>query len=178
MAVQFNSVKMSIMVMICIPLCLIGSFTLVFLTGRPMSMFGLMGFMMLIGISVNNGIYLVDGTTQLRQTMPLEQALIEAGTTRLRPILMTTLTTIISMIPMIFTTSPNLVMMKEMSYIVIGGLIASTVLAMFLVPPFCLLMRGERVDGSKRPPLFKKKNREKSPVEAALSAAGSNADEA
>ena len=178
MAVQFNSVKMSIMVIICIPLCLIGSFTLVFLTGRPMSMFGLMGFMMLIGISVNNGIYLVDGTTQLRQTMPLEQALIEAGTTRLRPILMTTLTTIISMIPMIFTTSPNLVMMKEMSYIVIGGLIASTVLAMFLVPPFCLLMRGERVDGSKRPPLFKKKNREKSPVEAALSAAGSNADEA
>lgn len=178
MAVQFNSVKMSIMVMICIPLCLIGSFTLVFLTGRPMSMFGLMGFMMLIGISVNNGIYLVDGTTQLRQTMPLEQALIEAGTTRLRPILMTTLTTIISMIPMIFTTSPNLVMMKEMSYIVIGGLIASTVLAMFLVPPFYLLMRGERVDGSKRPPLFKKKNREKSPVEAALSAAGSNADEA
>lgn len=178
MTVQFNSVKMSIMVMICIPLCLIGSFTLVFLTGRPMSMFGLMGFMMLIGISVNNGIYLVDGTTQLRQTMPLEQALIEAGTTRLRPILMTTLTTIISMIPMIFTTSPNLVMMKEMSYIVIGGLIASTVLAMFLVPPFYLLMRGERVDGSKRPPLFKKKNREKSPVEAALSAAGSNADEA
>lgn len=178
MAVQFNSVKMSIMVMICIPLCLIGSFTLVFLTGRPMSMFGLMGFMMLIGISVNNGIYLVDGTTQLRQTMPLEQALIEAGTTRLRPILMTTLATIISMIPMIFTTSPNLVMMKEMSYIVIGGLIASTVLAMFLVPPFYLLMRGERVDGSKRPPLFKKKNREKSPVEAALSAAGSNADEA
>lgn len=178
MAVQFNSVKMSIMVMICIPLCLISSFTLVFLTGRPMSMFGLMGFMMLIGISVNNGIYLVDGTTQLRQTMPLEQALIEAGTTRLRPILMTTLTTIISMIPMIFTTSPNLVMMKEMSYIVIGGLIASTVLAMFLVPPFCLLMRGERVDGSKRPPLFKKKNREKSPVEAALSAAESNADEA
>lgn len=178
MAVQFNSVKMSIMVMICIPLCLIGSFTLVFLTGRPMSMFGLMGFMMLIGISVNNGIYLVDGTTQLRQTMPLEQALIEAGTTRLRPILMTTLTTIISMIPMIFTTSPNLVMMKEMSYIVIGGLIASTALAMFLVPPFYLLMRGERVDGSKRPPLFKEKNCAKAPAEAALSAAGSNADEA
>ena len=143
-----------------------------------MSMFGLMGFMMLIGISVNNGIYLVDGTTQLRQTMPLEQALIEAGTTRLRPILMTTLTTIISMIPMIFTTSPYLVMMKEMSYIVIGGLIASTVLAMFLVPPFYLLLRGERVDGSKHPPLFKKKNRATASTEAALSAAESNADEA
>ena len=90
---------------------------------------------------------------------------------------MTTLTTIISMIPMIFTTSPNLVMMKEMSYIVIGGLIASTVLAMFLVPPFYLLMRGERVDGSKRSPLFKKKNRATASTEAALSAAESNADE-
>ena len=55
------------------------------------------------------------------------------------------------------TTSPNLVMMKEMSYIVIGGLIASTALAMFLVPPFYLLMRGERVDGTRRPPLFKRK---------------------
>ena len=109
--------------------------------------------------------------------MPLEQALIEAGTTRLRPILMTTLTTIISMIPMLFATSPNLVMMKEMSYIVIGGLIASTVLAMFLVPPFYLLMRGERVDGSKRPPLFKKKKCAKPSAEAALSVAESNADE-
>ena len=76
-----------------------------------------------------------------------------------------------------YRSADLLVMMKEMSYIVIGGLIASTVLAMFLVPPFYLLMRGERVDGSKPPPLFKKKNREKSPVEAALSAAGSNADE-
>lgn len=53
-----------------------------------------------------------------------------------------------------------MVMMKEMSYIVIGGLIASTVLAMFLVPPFYLLMRGERVDGSKRSPLFKWKKAE------------------
>ena len=64
-----------------------------------------------------------------------------------------------------------------MSYIVIGGLIASTVLAMFLVPPFYLLMRGERVDGSKRSPLFKKKNRATASTEAALSAAGSNTDE-
>ena len=68
-------------------------------------------------------------------------------------------------------------MMKEMSYIVIGGLIASTVLAMFLVPPFYPLMRGERVDGSKRSPLFKEKKSAKAPAEAALSAAGSNADE-
>ena len=62
-----------------------------------------------------------------------------------------------------------MVMMKEMSYIVIGGLIASTVLAMFLVPPFYLLMRGERVDGSKRSPLFKRKRRKQNPPAGKMS---------
>lgn len=156
MAVQFNSTRLSIMVMLCIPLSLIGSFGLAFLSGSPLTLFGLMGFMMLIGITVNNGIYLVDGTTQLRQTMPLEQALIEAGATRLRPILMTTLTTVISMLPIAFTTDSAMSMMKEMAFIVIGGLIASTVLAMFLVPAFYLIMRGERLDGPRKRRFFQK----------------------
>ena len=101
MGIQFDSPKLSIMVMLCIPLSLVGSIGLMFLSGRPMSILGLMGFLMLVGIAVNNGIYLVDGTNQLRRTMPLGEALVEAGTTRLRPILMTTLTTIISMVPML-----------------------------------------------------------------------------
>ena len=156
MAVQFNSTKLSIMVMLCIPLSLIGSFGLAFLSGSPLTLFGLMGFMMRIEITVTNGIYLVDGTTQLRRTMPLEQALIEAGATRLRPILMTTLTTVISMLPMAFTTDSAMSMMKEMAFIVIGGLIASTVLAMFLVPAFYLIMRGERLDGPRKRRFFQK----------------------
>ena len=162
MAVQFNSARLSIMVMLCIPLSLIGSFGLAFLSGSPLTLFGLMGFMMLIGITVNNGIYLVDGTTQLRQTMSLEKALIEAGATRLRPILMTTLTTVISMLPMAFTTDSAMSMMKEMAFIVIGGLIASTVLAMFLVPAFYLIMRGERVDRNRKQRILKKKMTAKS----------------
>ena len=150
MAIQFDSPRLSIMVMLCIPLSLIGSIGLMFLTGRPMSLMGLMGFLMLVGIAVNNGIYLVDGTNQLRQTMPLEEALIQAGTTRLRPILMTTLTTVISMVPMLFSSNSGMGMMKDMSFIIIGGLIASTILAMFLMPAFYLLIRGETVDGAKR----------------------------
>ena len=134
------------MVMMCLPLSLIGSVALVFMTGRPMSLTGLMGFLMLIGIAVNNGIYLVDGVDQLRKTMPLGQALVEAGTTRLRPILMTTLTTAISMLPMIFSSNSGMSMMKDMAYIVIGGLIASTVLALFLMPAFYLLIRGEQIE--------------------------------
>ena len=141
MAIQFNSPRLSIMVMMCIPLSLIGSVGLVFLTGRPMSIVGLMGFLMLIGTAVNNGIYLVDGTNQLRQTMPLGEALVEAGTTRLRPILMTTLTTVISMVPMMFSSDSGMSMMKDMAYVMVGGLIASTILAMFLMPAFYLLIR-------------------------------------
>lgn len=150
MAIQFDSPRLSIMVMMCIPLSLIGSIGLVFLTGRPMSKVGLMGFLMLIGTAVNNGIYLVDGTNQLRQTMPLGEALVEAGTTRLRPILMTTLTTIISMVPMMFSTDSGMGMMKDMAYVMVGGLVASTILAMFLMPAFYLLIRRENVDGTKR----------------------------
>ena len=160
MAIQFDSGRLSIMVMMCVPLSLIGSIGFVFLTGRPMCLIGLMGFLMLVGIAVNNGIYLVDGTNQLRQTMPLGEALVQAGTTRLRPILMTTLTTIISMVPMIFSRDSGMSMMKDMAYIIIGGLLASTVLAMFLMPAFYLIIRGEQVDGSKRKKWFGKHRKE------------------
>ena len=165
MGIQFDSPKLSIMVMLCIPLSLVGSIGLMFLSGRPMSILGLMGFLMLVGIAVNNGIYLVDGTNQLRRTMPLGEALVEAGTTRLRPILMTTLTTIISMVPMIFSTDSGMSMMKDMAYIIIGGLVASTVLAMFLMPAFYLLIRRENPDGTKRKALFSRhKNKENAAV--------------
>ena len=157
MAIQFDSPRLSIMVMLCIPLSLIGSILLVFLTGRPMSLTGLMGFLMLVGIAVNNGIYLVDGTNQLRQTMPLGEALVEAGTTRLRPILMTTLTTVISMVPMMFSNDSGMGMMKDMAYVMVGGLIVSTILAMFLMPAFYLLIRRENLDGTKRKSLFRRR---------------------
>lgn len=146
MAIQFNSPRLSIMIMLCIPFSLIGSFGMLYLSGAPMSLLGMMGFLMLIGIAVNNGIYLVDGANALRRTMPLGQALIQAGITRLRPILMTTLTTMISMVPMLFSSDSSMGMMKEMAYIIIGGLAASTILAMFLMPPFYLLIRRERAE--------------------------------
>lgn len=154
MAIQFESPKLSIMVMMCIPLSLIGSIGLMFLIGRDLSMTGLMGILMLVGISVNNGIYLIDGISALRKTVPLGEALVEAGTTRLRPILMTTITTVVSMVPMALSTDSGMSMTKDMSYIVIGGLVASTLLAMFLMPAFYLLIRRENMDGTRRPRLI------------------------
>lgn len=157
MAIQFDSPRLSLMVMLCIPFSLAGSFGLLFLTGSPMSIMGMMGFLMLFGIVVNNGILLVDAINELRAHMPLEQALVQAGITRLRPILMTTLTTILSMVPLILSTDSGMGMMQEMGFIIIGGLLASTVLTIFLMPSFYLLIRRETLEGVKKPSLFRRK---------------------
>ncbi len=140
MAMQFESPRFSIMVMTCIPFALIGSFMLLWLTGQSLSMVSLMGFLMLMGIVVNNGILFVDSTNQLRQEMPLEDALIESGCIRLRPILMTTLTTILSMLPLGIGIGTNAVMMQGMALVIIGGLVASTILTLILIPTFYLIL--------------------------------------
>ncbi len=144
MAVQFESVRYSLMVMMCIPFSLIGSFGLMFLMGEPISMMAMMGILMLVGMVVNNGILLVDGTNELKKSMPLKEALIGAGLTRLRPILMTTLTTVLSMLPLLLSGNSGMNMMHGMGVVIIGGLVASTILAMFLMPPFYLLMSGRK----------------------------------
>ena len=126
--------------MLSIPFSLIGSFFLLYITNSTLNMTSLMGVLMLVGIVVNNGILYVDTANQLKETMPLNDALMESGCIRLRPILMTTLTTILSMIPMIFTNNENAAMMKGMSLIIIGGLITSTLLILLLLPSFYLLM--------------------------------------
>lgn len=146
MAMQFESVRFSIMVMTCIPFSLVGSFLLLFISGTPLSMMAIMGFLMLVGMVVNNGILLVDATNELRKTTSLEEALIQAGTTRLRPILMTTLTTVLSMLPLVLSGDSGMAMMRGMGFVIIGGLCASTILAMFMMPPFYLVISGEQLD--------------------------------
>lgn len=140
MAMQFESPRFSLMVMLSIPFSLIGSFFLLFISNSTLNMTSLMGILMLVGIVVNNGILYVDTTNQLKAEMPLNDALMESGRIRLRPILMTTLTTILSMIPMVFTNNENAAMMKGMALIIIGGLVASTILILLLLPSFYLLM--------------------------------------
>jgi len=151
MAIQFDSPRLSLMVMLCIPFSLIGSFGLLFATVGRISIVDLMGFLVLFGIVVNNGILLVDAANELRKKgVLLGEALIQAGQTRLRPILMTTLTTVISMVPMLFSTDSGMNMMKGMAVVIVGGLVASTVLTMFMMPPFYLLIRGENINGEKK----------------------------
>ncbi len=146
MAAQFESPKFSLMVMTTIPFGLIGSFTLLYLTDVTLSMPSMLGFMMLVGTAVNNGILYVDTVNQYRRDkgMDLETALVEAGTTRLRPILMTTLTTVVAMIPMCMAYGDAGEMLQGLALVDVGGLIVSTLLALLMLPAYYSVMDGIR----------------------------------
>ncbi|MFI3253746.1 MAG: efflux RND transporter permease subunit [Eubacteriales bacterium] len=141
MAMQFESLRFSLMVMCSVSFSFIGSFGLLFLSGQPITIVALMGILMLMGIVVNNGILFVDTANQYRKTCDtLEEALILSGQVRMRPIIMTTLTTVLSMLPLAFGVGEGADMMQSMGIIIIGGLIASTVLVLFLMPTFYLII--------------------------------------
>jgi len=144
MAAQFESPKFSLMVMTTIPFALIGSFGLLWLADVPISMASLLGFLMLAGTVVNNGILYIDTVNQYRQEMDIKTALIEAGATRLRPILMTTLTTIVAMIPMALAYGDSGKSMQGLALVDVGGLVASTVLALLVLPAYYLIMNRSR----------------------------------
>ena len=166
MAMQFESPRFSAMVMMSIPFALIGSFGLLYLTGSTLSMVSLMGVLMLVGIVVNNGILYVDTVNQLREEIPLEEALVKSGQLRLRPILMTTLTTILSMVPMSLGIGDGSIMMQGMALIIIGGLVASTVLILLLMPTFYLIIdKRSRKERRMKRKALKRKEAEKEQIE-------------
>jgi len=144
MAAQFESPKFAIMVMTTIPFALIGSFGLLWLTGIKISMPALLGFMILVGTVVNNGILYVDTVNQYRADMDLNTALVEAGATRLRPILMTTLTTVVALVPLGLGIGQSGQMMQALALVDMGGLIASTVLALLMLPIYYSVMNGKK----------------------------------
>lgn len=143
MAAQFESPKFSVMVMTTIPFSLIGAFGFLFFADASISMPSLLGFLMLVGNVVNNGILYVDTVNQYRAEMPMKQALIEAGATRLRPILMTTLTTVVSMVPMAIGYGDSGELMQGLALVNVGGLTASTVLSLIMLPVYYTLMNRQ-----------------------------------
>ena len=144
MAAQFESPKFAIMVMTTIPFALIGSFGLLWLTGIKISMPALLGFMILVGTVVNNGILYVDTVNQYRVSMDLNTALVEAGATRLRPILMTTLTTVVALVPLGLGIGQSGQMMQALALVDMGGLIASTILALLMLPIYYSVTNGKK----------------------------------
>ena len=144
MAAQFESPKFSFMVMTTIPFSLVGSFGLLKLTGVSMSMTSILGFLILVGTVVNNGILYVDTVNQYRMEMPLKKALIEAGATRMRPIMMTSLTTILSMLPMAMAFGSSGSTTQGLAVVNIGGLTVGVAVALFILPVYYALMNGKK----------------------------------
>ena len=135
MVAQFQSLLSPFIIMFTIPLAFTGGFIALIVTGLDMSVIAIIGFIMMAGIIVNNGIVLVDYVNQLRaEGMPKREALIEAGVTRLRPIFMTALTTILGLSVMAFNGQASSAMMRPIALVCIGGLLYATIMTLFVVP--------------------------------------------
>lgn len=147
MAAQFESLKMPFIIMFSIPFAFSGVFIALFITGKPLSIIAGLGAVLLIGIVVKNAIVLVDYINLMRDRgYALNNAIITAAKSRLRPVLMTALTTILGMMPMALSTGEGAEIWSPMGIAVIGGLIFSTLVTMVLVPVVYNLFsrRGER----------------------------------
>ncbi len=136
MASQFESLIYPFIIMFSMPIAITGGMLGLFVTRQSITAMSMLGFIMLIGMVVNNAIVLVDYTNQLRREKGLghNDALIEAGPARLRPILMTTLTTIIGIMPMIFSQSSGMETQQPLGIVVVFGLAFSTVITLVFIP--------------------------------------------
>ena len=135
MVAQFQSLLSPFIILFTIPLAFTGGFLGLWISGSDVSVIAMIGFVMLSGIIVNNGIVLVDYINQLRRGgMEKREAIREAGMTRLRPILMTALTTVLGLLPMVVGGSMGTDMTRPMAIVTIGGLIYGTLLTLFVVP--------------------------------------------
>ncbi len=136
MACQFESYIEPLIVMFSVPLACIGVFLALFLTGSTFNMQSFIGCIMLAGIVVNNAILLIDTTNTFVQTdkMRLYDAVVLAGKRRLRPILMTTLTTVLGLLPLAFEIGDGSESQAPMARVVIGGLMSSTIITLVVIP--------------------------------------------
>ena len=135
MVAQFQSLLSPFIVLFTIPLAFTGGLLGLMIAGEDISMIAMMGFLILAGVVVNNGIVFVDYTNQLRLSgMEKQEALVETGKARMRPILMTALTTILAMTTMAFSKDASAVMSRGMVIVTIGGLAYATLMTLYIVP--------------------------------------------
>ena len=150
MVAQFQSLKSPFIIMFTIPLAFTGGFLGLFLGNCEVSVVAVIGFVMLAGIIVNNGIVIVDYMNQLiAQGMERHEAILQAGKTRLRPVLMTALTTILGLLPMVFGTDMGAAMGKPMAIVTVGGLLYGTLLTLLVVPCIYDLMNRKKKSKTK-----------------------------
>ena len=135
MVAQFQSLLSPFIVMFTIPLAFTGGLLTLYLTGNPISLIAMLGFLVLTGVVVNNGIVFVDYTNQLRDRgMDKKEALVLAGKTRMRPILMTAITTILGLSALTFGMGMGAEVLQPLAIVASGGLAYATILTLFVVP--------------------------------------------
>ncbi len=145
MVLTFNSLITPFVILFSLPLATIGAFPALLLTGRPIGVSALIGFLMLIGIVVTNAIVLLDLVERLRREgHSTKDALIEGGRTRVRPILMTAIATILALIPLAAGLSKGSIIASELGTVVIGGLFSSTFLTLLVIPVLYSLVEGAK----------------------------------
>ncbi|MBD5456290.1 MAG: MMPL family transporter [Lachnospiraceae bacterium] len=155
MVAQFQSLLSPFIIMFTIPLAFTGGFLGLIISGSEVSVIALIGFVMLSGIIVNNGIVLVDYINQLREKgMEKKEAIITAGRTRIRPVMMTALTTILALSTMVFSSDMGADMSKPMAIVTIGGLIYGTLLTLVVIP--CIYDIFMREKGTEKKTYLKK----------------------
>jgi multidrug efflux pump subunit AcrB len=143
MAVQYESLVNPFVILLAMPLSLIGVGVALRVTGTPLSAPVLLGVILLAGIVVNNAILLVEYAEQGMQAgLSRYDAIVEAGATRLRPILMTTLTTVSGMLPLALGLGSGSELMQPLAVAVVGGLCVSTLLTLFVVPSAYVILNS------------------------------------
>ena len=133
------------------PFSLIGSFGLLFLCNATISMPSLLGFLMLVGTVVNNGILYVDTANQYRAEMERDTALIEAGATRIRPIMMTTLAALFGALPLVLSGGDGSELRQPLGITIVGGLVMSQLLTLYTTPVVYLFFDRLRLRFSRKP---------------------------
>jgi heavy metal efflux system protein len=133
--VTFRSIRLSLLVLSNLPFALIGGVFSLYISGLYLSVPASVGFIVLFGVAVLNGVVLVSRISQLRdEGNPLNEALIQGCENRLRPVLMTALISIFSLLPMLFASGPGSEIQKPLAVVVVGGLLSSTLLTLLVIP--------------------------------------------
>jgi len=134
LASQYESLLHPFTILLTTPFGLVGALLFFLITRTPLNVMGAMGIIMLAGIAINNSILLVGRINQLKRTVGLTEAIVQAGQQRIRPIIMTTLTTILVLLPMTFDFGEGAAMRSSMAVAVIGGLVTSTLMSLVVIP--------------------------------------------
>jgi len=145
LVIQFREIRPALIILSAAPLSLVGAFAMLDLTGTPLNVSSFMGIILMIGLVVKNGIILFEYVEKLwkEQGLPLSEALVAAGRIRLRPILMTTLATLVGLLPLALGWGSGAELQKPLALAVIGGLLLSTFITLLVMPVMFSLFGGE-----------------------------------